>query len=223
LERHVEQSPTVEQALPLPAVIPLVLHHSNASWSAARRLEDLFDAELLAEPELSALIPRLSFVLDDISQLSDEALESRALELLPALTLWALRDVRNPKRFRRSVERWASAMAQLLAAPNGREALRTIFRYISLVADDTVAATLSDAVQAAQPQVKEALMTLAEKWMAEGEARGKAEVLRKLLALKFGELPEVAQLRIARATEADLDRWAARVLSTETLAGVIEP
>jgi hypothetical protein len=142
---------------------------------------------------------------------------------LPALTLWALRDVRNPKRFRRSVERWASAMAQLLAAPNGREALRTIFRYISLVADDTVAATLSDAVQAAQPQVKEALMTLAEKWMAEGEARGKAEVLRKLLALKFGELPEVAQLRIARATEADLDRWAARVLSTETLAGVIEP
>jgi hypothetical protein len=66
-------------------------------------------------------------------------------------------------------------MAELLRAPSGREALWTILRYIALVADDSVAATLAAAIPEAKPQVEEALMTLAEKWMADGEAKGNAE------------------------------------------------
>jgi hypothetical protein len=73
--------------------------------------------------------------------------------------------------------------------------------------------------------VKEAIMTAAEKWVAEGEARGiakgKAELLRKLLTLKFGELSEEAQQTLARASEIQLDRWTERILSAETLDAVI--
>lgn len=232
LERHVEgKTPT--EALPLPVVIPVVLHHSEGQWAVARSLEDLFDRELVAQAKLQELIPRLSFVLDDLSGLSDEQLEARALGLVPALTLWALRDARNPTRLVRTVAHWAEAMAELLRAPNGREALWTIFRYITLVADDSVATTLAAAIPDAKPQVKEALMTLAEKWMAEGEAKGKAEgeakgkaegkaeALRKLLMLKFGPVPESASLRIANASEADVDRWLERVLSADSLDAVL--
>jgi len=41
--------------------------------------------------------------------------------------------------------------------------------------------------------------------------------------LKFGDLPQSAQLRITRAAEEELDRWTERVLSAETLEAVIEP
>ena len=220
LERHIEGKPA-DEALPLPAVIPVVLHHSEGGWSAARRLEDLFDRELIQDAGISELIPRLSFVLDDLSNLTDDELERRALGLLPALSLWALRDARNQARLARSFGHWLGAMAELLRAPNGREALWTIFRYISLVADDSVAVTFSQALDAAQPEVKGALMTLAEKWEAEGKAKGRIETLQKQLTLKFGRLPEAAVSRLATANEAELDRWIERVLTVDTLDSVL--
>jgi predicted transposase/invertase (TIGR01784 family) len=248
LERHVAEAETVGEALPLPVVVPVVLHHGEAGWSAATQLEDLFDSQLVEEAGLSKLIPRLTFVLDDLNQLSDDELERRAVGLVP-LTLWALRDARNRERLERSVGRWVGALAELFRAPNGREAFGTIFRYIALVADDSAATLLTQAFDAGEPEVKEALMTLAEKWKAEGEAKGKAEgeakgkaegeakgkaegeakgkaegkaeTLRKLLTLKFGELSEAAASRIASASEAELDRWVERVLSADTLNAVI--
>ena len=81
------------------------------------------------------------------------------------------------------------------------------------------------------------MTTIAEKWEAEGEARGraqgkaegkaegraqgKAETLRKLLTLRFGELSEASELRIASASEEELDRWVERVLTADTLNAVI--
>jgi hypothetical protein len=229
LERHVQEARAPSLALPLPVVVPLVLHHSETGWTAARRLEELFHATLIGDPQILPLIPRLGFVLDDISQLSDEALEARALGLVPALTLWALRDARSPTRLVQSFNHWANAMAELVAAPNGSEALWTIFRYIALVADDSVSDTLSRAFDAAKPEVKEAIMTLAERWQAEGEARGiakgkaegKAEMLSRLLLLKFGHLPDDAQQRLGQAAEAQLDLWTERLLTAETLADVM--
>ena len=52
---------------------------------------------------------------------------------------------------------------------------------------------------------------------AEGKAEGKAELLRKLLTLKFGELPEATARRIASGSEAELELWVERVLTADTL------
>lgn len=61
---------------------------------------------------------------------------------------------------------------------------------------------------------------------AEGEARGRAEgkaaTLRKLLALRFGDLTQTTELRVADATEPELDRWIERVLTADTLEGVVD-
>jgi predicted transposase/invertase (TIGR01784 family) len=234
LVRHVDEAEAGRDVLPLPVVIPVVLHHGEAGWTATSRLEDLFDRELVEEAGLSELIPRLSFVLDDLRHVTDEELERRALGLVPTLTLWAFRDVRNPVRLKRSLRRWARSITELYAAPNGWEALATIFRYIAIVADASVAPSLVQAMAAAEANVKDAQMTtIAEKWTAEGraegeargraegKAEGKADTLRKLLTLRFGELSEPTQLRIAGASEAELDRWVERVLTADTLDAVL--
>ncbi|HKY35150.1 MAG TPA: Rpn family recombination-promoting nuclease/putative transposase [Polyangiaceae bacterium] len=225
LERHVDDAKTPSEALPLPMVIPVVLHHSEGSWTVARRVEELFDAELVKAAGAAELIPRLSFVLDDLSHLTDEELEGRALGLVPVLTLWALRDARSPERLAKSLGHWVRTMAELLHAPNGREALWTLFRYIGAVADDSMTETLTAVLEAAEPEVKDALMTIAEKWeakgRAEGKAEGKAEALRKQLTQKFGALPEATTRRIASASEVELDRWLERVLTADTLDAVI--
>ena len=230
LQRHVDDAHAAQRdPLPLPLVLPVVLHHGEQGWASARRMEELFDLQLVREACVDELIPRLSFVLDDLSKVSDAELGTRALGLVPLLTLWALRDARSPERLVQSVGHWAAALGQLLAAPNGREALWTLFRYIAVVSDDSVTTTLAQALETTQPQVKDALMTIAEKWIAEGEAKGrvegrvegKADILGKQLTLKFGSTPDEAVRRITGASEADLDRWLERVLTAATIDAVL--
>lgn len=79
------------------------------------------------------------------------------------------------------------------------------------------------------PEAKDTMMTLAEQFeargRAEGIARGKAEgernVLLRLLAIKLGEVPETARQRIDAADEAELIRWAERVLSAGSVEDVL--
>lgn len=234
LDQHVTGAGGGRKALPLPVVVPVVLHHSATGWSAATRIEDLFDPNLVAQPGVAPYVPRLGFLLDDISQLSDEALARRALGVLPTLTLWALRDARQPGRILRSIARWASLIQALYSSDSRGEALLTLFRYLSLVADDLTAQALLSTLNETPADVKEALMTtLAERWKAEAKAEGKAEgeakgkvkgaraVLLQLMGLKFGELPSADLKRIEEASEEQVLAWSARVLNAASVADIL--
>jgi predicted transposase YdaD len=171
LQQHVEQT---KGALPLPAVLPLVLHHSETGWTAATRLEALFDPALLEVEGLRDWLPRFGFLLDDLSHLSDEALWDRAMGLVPSLTLWALRDGRDPKRLLASLRRWARLIGELSRAPSGRDALFALLRYLSVVSD-LPAEVLEQAVEQATSSSEGLMATVAEQWVARGEAKGLAE------------------------------------------------
>src|SRR5688572_15274619 len=108
LERHVRATGGGKRALPLPVVLPIVLHHSATGWTASTQMNALFDASLMDQPTIRAHVPSFSFVLDDISHLSDDDLTERALGLVPTLTLWALRDARQPGRIATSLPRWTT-------------------------------------------------------------------------------------------------------------------
>jgi len=57
-----------------------------------------------------------------------------------------------------------------------------------------------------------------EEGRQQGRRLGEAEVLKRLLKLKFGELPGAILARIERTeNDADLLRWADRVLTAERL------
>jgi hypothetical protein len=70
------------------------------------------------------------------------------------------------------------------------------------------------------------MTTLAEKWIAEGEAKGRVEgsraILIHILTTKFGRLSPGAIARIAGASEQSLLLWTTRALSAESVASVME-
>jgi hypothetical protein len=84
------------------------------------------------------------------------------------------------------------AIVELHRAPNGLAALGVILRYILAVTEDTAAEEVLQIVASEIPIIEEA-MTLAERWKAEGEAKGEIRgrlegqraLLERLLRLKF--------------------------------------
>jgi hypothetical protein len=54
----------------------------------------------------------------------------------------------------------------------------------------------------------------------EGRKAGERALVRKLLTLRFGKLPADAEQRLRRASLAELERWAERVLTARNLAAV---
>ncbi len=75
-------------------------------------------------------------------------------------------------------------------------------------------------------QLVEELMGIADQLLEQGRQRGLVEGRRldlvKLLAKRFGSLPENVLARVTVAEEADLDRWLDRILTASTLAEVLE-
>jgi predicted transposase YdaD len=73
----------------------------------------------------------------------------------------------------------------------------------------------------------EGLAEAVAKGKAEGEAKGRAEGMAKLfreqLTIKFGPLPRWAEVRVAEARPNQVQRWAKKILSEDTLEAVIGP
>ena len=59
-----------------------------------------------------------------------------------------------------------------------------------------------------------------EKGLQQGLQQGAATLLRRLLTRRFGPLPEWVEQRLTQSGQADLERWADRVLDAPTLADV---
>ncbi len=229
LERHIHEVGN-ERALPLPAVIPVVLHHGVSGWTASTCLVELFAPELSRLPEVNQYLPQLSLLVDDLSQIDDAGLAARNLGDFTSLALWSLRDSRSPKRLLRSLGFWSAAMQRLAVAQAG--ALEQIFRYLSLAVPNLMPHVIPMLLHEAAPAAEQVIMNLAEQWKAEGEARGRAEgeargraegqrrVLVHLLTRKFGSISESDRARVETATEAELLRWSERVLSADAIAAV---
>ncbi|MCA9647978.1 MAG: Rpn family recombination-promoting nuclease/putative transposase [Polyangiaceae bacterium] len=215
--------------LPAPVVLPIVLHHSKAGWPVAQSFEELFDPAVLAIPGVREHVPHFRVVLDDISHQTDEALRTRAKDaasLIVPLTLWALRDSRDDEAIRGAFAHWALVIAILWRLPDARTGLFFVLHYLTLLTQALTEGDLLEALGDATPEAKEAMTTLAEKWMAQGEARGRTQgerrALERLLRRKFGDavLDDSVLSRLAAADEAQLEQWTDRVLDAQRLEDV---
>lgn len=232
------------EELPLPVVLPMLLHHSETGWTAATSFHELFDPELLALDGVRQLVPDFRFLLDDVSHASDADLRSRAFGhagRIVALTLLAMRDARSLDRLSRSFAQWADLVTEILEAPTGRDALQAVLSYVLQVGDEASQRKFVKTVVEAVPETRELVMTLAQKWKNEGRLAGEKDgrlagekdglkrgreegerlVLEKLLTLKFRELPAAARERLGSATTEELDLWAERILTATTLEEVL--
>ncbi|BDT87870.1 hypothetical protein FMUAM8_36340 [Nocardia cyriacigeorgica] len=67
---------------------------------------------------------------------------------------------------------------------------------------------------------REAIVTTAERLMAQGEVRGQREVLLRLLGVKFGQLPPGVVSAVRAADPGQLLVWDPRILTASTLEDV---
>lgn len=65
--------------------------------------------------------------------------------------------------------------------------------------------------------IQEGMAQGIEKGLAKGRAEGQRALLAKQLRLKFGSLDAAAEERLVKATHAQLEKWAKRILTAGSL------
>ena len=85
---------------------------------------------------------------------------------------------------------------------------------------DPQARQLAEERELARWNLAYSLQLARQEGQAEGKAEGKAEIVLQQLTLKFGQLPQELQKRVATASSEELARWADRLLLADTLEAV---
>jgi hypothetical protein len=197
----------------------------------------------VALPELAALVPRFSMIVDDLARLSDGDLAARPLPAFPRLALWLLRDARDFATFLDSFDAWIPAMLELEWTRSGRDRLTTLvtymFRVISplhleplraklrtLLGSRTEKLAMTIAEQLRKEGIQEAIKTGREeglkKGLKKGHEEGRLATLRSMLLFKFHTLGAKHEARLKAATPEAIDRYLQRLLTADSLAAVFD-
>ena len=203
----------------LPAVVPVVVHHGRGPWTAARALGDLYDLDDETRRALRSPVPELAFVLDDLGRIATPALEARPMTDLGRLVLLCLQRARVSADMVADLERWLDMLRHVLAGPTGRDAIATVLRYVLRVSDAEPERLLAMLEAGIGSEATEAFMTGAEKLIE----KGRAEVLLRQLALRFGTIDAATVARVRAARPEELDRWVDRVLTAASLDELFAP
>lgn len=206
----------------LPLIVPLVVYHGERAWDAPVRFEEL--VELPGGLAAAAhVVPRFEYVLDDLTQRTDEELRARQAPPFAAVTWIFFRHSHDPAR---GIEVWrqcADLIQALLAQhPEWRGFLEQLVRY-SLDRDLGNTEELRQELRnLGGTQAEEVAVTAAEKLKEKGREEGACRLLRAQLQIRFGDLPEAVEARLRSASSEQLEAWGGRLLSASSLDDVFE-
>lgn len=211
----------------LPAVLPVVVYHSDAGgarWSAPKDVRLLLDLDEDLLNAASALLPSFPFIVDDLTGADAESLHARLLTSVAEAGLLMLARARTSLDLVGEMRRWVRVLKQIADAPNGLQALSALLEYAFRVGEVRTE-DLRQFAQKLGPVAEEAVVTTAQKLKAEGRAEGKtegkAEIVLRLLSLRFGALPDTVVGTVRAADAEQLDLWAERVLTASSLDDVV--
>jgi hypothetical protein len=229
----------------LPAIVPLVIHHSETGWTASTEFEELLDLDAEALSVVAAYVPRFRFLLDDISAVSDESIHSRAMGAMARLVLFCLKHARASETLIERLQLFMDLVNELRRTRRGLAALNAVWMYILRVSQHKPSAEVlaqlkavvgeevaEDIMNVAEQLIQEGVQKGLEKGRAQGRVEGRVEgraegrvekqrpLLLKLLNARVGAPPDDVVARVMSADEADLDRWTDRALTALTLAEV---
>jgi len=220
----------------LPIIMPVVLYHGDAPWSVPRSFEAILDLPEPLAPQLQAYLPRFDYLVDDLSQTSDQQLRDRAMTAAATLATACFKYARSAPDLLERLHNWADLMREVVSAPNGLDALAQLLRYALMVNDHLEPEALYDFLEHnVGAQAKETAMTAGQRLIQQGKLegieqgiekgieKGERQLLRRLLERRFGDDVDAdVQARIANATTEQLEAWADLVLSATTLADVFD-
>jgi predicted transposase YdaD len=213
--------------LPLPPVLPLLVHQGPKGWEISCDFMDLFGAIPL---ELQPYLPSFRHALVDLTRIDDHTLSN-----LPGLRarLKALKYVRRPDlRERIDV---LLAEAPFLQLPDIILILSYIEKARMDLKPDVIQEALHRAVPEWQPEILGCLSGpsftkgLAEgraqghaAGRAEGHRQGEASALLRLLETRFGSLTTAIRERISAADLPTIGTWFERAIKAPDLESVFD-
>ena len=209
----------------LPPILPIVIYHGERTWNAPQAFEDLVE---LPAPLAGAkhLVPSFRFVLDDLTQFSDAELRARQAPTFAAVTWIFFRHAYDPDR---GVGVWRDC-ADLIGElannlPEQYGPLLQLVGYSLLQNLGTSDELREELRRVGGPKAEEVAVTAGEQLMERGREQGRLEggqrLLLSILARLGGVTPEV-EARVQGATEVDLENWAQRALSANTIEDVFK-
>ena len=242
-ERHLLHDKQAAYPIQLPAILPVVIYAGQRRWNAATDLADLIDLDADTAAALGELVPRLHYLLDDVSRLTAAQLRARPLTAAARLTMVLLGLAAGHPNVTVELTDWLDQFTEVWTGANGKAILESAIVYLYQVSD-TPSQELNRFFSELGPDIKDVAMSTAEKLHAEGHAKGRLEgraeghaegqakgrvegqsegaanVLTRLLTTRFGPLPQAVVARLRAGTEADHLRWTERVLSAPTLGAI---
>ena len=183
-ELHLKQA-----ALPLPAVIPIVLYHGRDVWHASLKLSGLLGD---VEPVLRVYIPEFCYQLIDLSRYGDEEIKGAVMTRVGLLLLKAV----FSSDYREKIPGILSLLKELIEKKTGMAYIETVLRYIFHTVEGMSVDELKPVVEQNLSIEKGGLiMTLAEKirdegiqqGVQQGIQQGLLEGIESLLEIKFGK------------------------------------
>jgi predicted transposase YdaD len=209
-----------EQRLPLPAVLPLLVHQGPGAWMVSCEFKDLFG--IVPEP-LRPYLPSFRHALVDLAQMDDSALSGQA----------RLRTFLKALKYSRRSDLAQRIDILLAEAPVLEEAdLVLVLTYLDKGRIAVSGALMREALQRVVPERTERIMGwLTQPYFdmgkaegrAEGRAEGEAKVLVRLIEKRFGVVSPQLRQRIFAADVATLEEWVERVIDAPDLQSVFEP
>jgi len=211
----------------LPVILPVILHHGNGGWTAARRFSEYFGKVQ------KALLPYLvdfGILLDDVGKVHPDELLRRPLTAEAKLVLLCLLLGRTPQRFFVELPKWHATLREVWCRHDENElGFSVMIVYMNKVGhvpeEETVMALQQTLKLSPADQVYFADKVLRERAMRKGEIKGKIEGKQELiltqLAERFGPLPARVRATVKKATSAELERMGLRILRAATVEEVL--
>ena len=218
-------------ATALPLIVPIVLYHGAATWSAPRTFAELLDVPAGRRPAAAPHGVQLAYVLHDLSAISDDELRGApAMTALGKLATLCLKHARARADFLEIFAGWLDVVREVARGPTGLKALVQVMGYILQVHEPSQREALEALMEReVGSQAKEAVMTAGQQLIEQGIQQGRQEerrrfqaLLLRLLRQRFGnEADAQVERRIAASSGEQLEVWTARVLSAATLSELL--
>jgi predicted transposase/invertase (TIGR01784 family) len=179
----------------LPMIIPIVMYHGATPWPEPRSFDALLEVPAGLRPAVDPYLVRFTYVLHDLSEVSDDELREGAMTALAKLVAICFKHARTAPDFVQTLSRWMNIVYEVARAPNGLEALAQVMRYILEVNEQVRPEALQALLEREiGPEAKDTIVTagqqLIEQGRKQGVAQGIARSLINIYEARFGAMPE---------------------------------
>jgi predicted transposase/invertase (TIGR01784 family) len=214
------------EAKTLPMIIPVVMYHGQAPWSEPRLFGDVLAVPPAVRPAVEPFLVQFAYLLNDLSEISDDELRTRAMTAVAKLVTLCFKHARTRPDFMALLGRWIDVVREVVQAPNGLAALAQVLCYVLQVSEHVERNALK-ALLAREigPETEEAIVTAGQLLIEQGRQQGREEgrlrlqeLLLQLLRERFGgQVDAHVEQRIATASIEQVETWTRRVVSAATL------